>query len=65
MNKPSDTDILDFIEANPRIRWCFTVNKFFGDHWRRIFGSKGDDNRFKTFREAVIASIRAKENEST
>lgn len=49
----TDTEILDWIEANSIVKFSHQTNRFFGDHWRVVFGPKSEANRHKDFRSAV------------
>jgi len=70
MKTPSDTEILDWLEANAGqheisfrptqlcrnllTRRPYTIKA----HWRRSFGGHGKDNHFLTLRKAVATFIR-------
>lgn len=50
----TDTEILDWINTNPNIRFQYNEkNQFFGPHWRVIFGPKSAENRHPDFRSVV------------
>jgi len=49
----TDTEILDWIDANPIIKFSHHENQFFGPHWRVVFGPKSAENRHPDFRSVV------------
>lgn len=49
----TDKEILDWIDANPNVKFVYHDHKFFGPHWRMLFGFKSAENRHPDFRSAV------------
>ena len=53
----ADTELIDFLERNPRIRFSYCEYPNRAPFWRRLFGAKDASNQFETLRAAISASV--------